>query len=47
LGLAEPLEEHADELAELEAENAGKPINAFRDDEIPFMIDNLRLFAGA
>jgi betaine-aldehyde dehydrogenase len=47
LKLADTIEEHADELAELEADNAGKPINAFRDDEIPFMVDNLRFFAGA
>ena len=47
LKLADVIEEHAEELAELEADNAGKPINAFRDDEIPFMVDNLRFFAGA
>ena len=47
LKLADAIEEHADELAELESDNAGKPINAFRDDEIPFMVDNLRFFAGA
>jgi betaine-aldehyde dehydrogenase len=47
LGLAAALEERTDELAELEAANAGKPINAFKDDEIPFMVDNLRFFAGA
>ena len=47
LGLADALEERTEELAELEATNAGKPINAFRDDEIPFMVDNLRFFAGA
>jgi betaine-aldehyde dehydrogenase len=47
LKLADAIEEHADELAELEADNAGKPINAFRNDEIPFMVDNLRFFAGA
>jgi betaine-aldehyde dehydrogenase len=47
LKLADAIEEHADELAELEADNAGKPINAFRDDEIPFMVDNLRFFGGA
>ncbi|HEY4825196.1 MAG TPA: aldehyde dehydrogenase family protein, partial [Solirubrobacteraceae bacterium] len=47
LKLADTIEEHADELAELESDNAGKPINAFRDDEIPFMADNLRFFAGA
>jgi betaine-aldehyde dehydrogenase len=47
LRLADAIEEHAEEIAELEADNAGKPINAFRDDEIPFMVDNLRFFAGA
>jgi betaine-aldehyde dehydrogenase len=47
LGLADAIEEHAEELAELEADNAGKPIAAFREDEIPFMVDNLRFFAGA
>jgi betaine-aldehyde dehydrogenase len=47
LKLAAAIEEHAEEISELEADNAGKPINAFRDDEIPFMVDNLRFFAGA
>src|SRR5450755_567902 len=47
LKLADAIEEHAEEIAELESDNAGKPINAFRDDEIPFMVDNLRFFAGA
>ncbi len=47
LKLADAIEDHADELSELESDNAGKPINAFRDDEIPFMADNLRFFAGA
>jgi betaine-aldehyde dehydrogenase len=47
LKLAEIVEEHAEELTELEVANAGKPINAFRDDEVPFLVDNLRFFAGA
>jgi betaine-aldehyde dehydrogenase len=47
LKLADAIEENADEISQLEAANAGKPINAFRDDEIPFMVDNLRFFAGA
>jgi betaine-aldehyde dehydrogenase len=47
LKLASALEEHADEIAELESDNAGKPIEAFRADELPFMADNLRFFAGA
>ena len=47
LRLADRIEEHADELAQLEAENAGKPLEAVKADEIPFMADNLRFFAGA
>jgi betaine-aldehyde dehydrogenase len=47
LRLADAIEERADEIAELESANAGKPIQAFKDDEIPFMVDNLRFFAGA
>ncbi|MFL5845825.1 MAG: gamma-aminobutyraldehyde dehydrogenase [Solirubrobacteraceae bacterium] len=47
LRLADAIEEHADELAEMEARNAGKPIEAVKSDEIPVMADNLRFFAGA
>jgi betaine-aldehyde dehydrogenase len=47
LKLADAIEEHADELTELESDNAGKPIAAFREDELPFCADNLRFFAGA
>ena len=47
LKLAEAIEDHADEIADLESANAGKPRQAFVDDEIPFMVDNLRFFAGA
>jgi betaine-aldehyde dehydrogenase len=47
LKLADLIEENADELADIEARNAGKPRQAFLDDEIPFMADNLRFFAGA
>jgi betaine-aldehyde dehydrogenase len=47
LRLADKLEEHAEVLAELESDNAGKPIAAFREDEVPFLVDNLRFFAGA
>src|SRR3954470_23821656 len=47
LKLADRLEENADELSDLEAENAGKPRQAFLEDEIPFLVDNLRYFAGA
>ncbi len=47
LRLADAIEANADEISELESDNAGKPIEAFRADEIPFMVDNLRFFAGA
>ena len=47
LKLADRIEQNADQLAEIEAKNAGKPRQAFLDDEIPFMVDNLRFFAGA
>jgi 1-pyrroline dehydrogenase len=44
--LADVLEENAEELAQLESLNVGKPLMASRD-EIPFSTDNLRFFAGA
>ena len=47
LKLADGIEERADELADLESADAGKPRSAFYEDEIPFMCDNLRYFAGA
>ncbi|HEY4281280.1 MAG TPA: gamma-aminobutyraldehyde dehydrogenase [Conexibacter sp.] len=47
LRIADAVEAHADELAELEAVNAGKPIEAVKSDEIPVVADNLRFFAGA
>src|SRR5215213_3200353 len=47
LKLAARIEASADKLADVEAKNAGKPRQAFLDDEIPFMVDNLRFFAGA
>ncbi|HEY3828748.1 MAG TPA: gamma-aminobutyraldehyde dehydrogenase [Solirubrobacteraceae bacterium] len=47
LGLADMIEEHGEELARLEALNAGKPLAAVTNDEIPAMADNLRFFAGA
>jgi betaine-aldehyde dehydrogenase len=47
LRLADALESHADELAELEALDAGKPISVVRPEEIDHGIDNLRFFAGA
>jgi 1-pyrroline dehydrogenase len=44
--LADVIDEHAEELAQLESVNVGKPLMASRD-EMPFSADNLRFFAGA
>jgi aminobutyraldehyde dehydrogenase len=46
LKLADAMEADADNLAKLEAEDVGKPISVSAAD-IPFIIDNLRFFAGA
>jgi 1-pyrroline dehydrogenase len=46
LKLADALEEHAEELAEVESRNVGKPLGYARD-EIPVSADNIRFFAGA
>ena len=46
LKLADALDQHGDELAELESQNVGKPLSAARD-EIPVASDNIRFFAGA
>jgi len=44
--LADVLDANAEELAQLESLNVGKPLMASRD-EMPFSADNLRFFAGA
>ena len=46
LALAGVIDEHAEELAQIESQNVGKPLMASRD-EMPFAADNLRFFAGA
>jgi aminobutyraldehyde dehydrogenase len=46
LKLADLVDEHADELAELESRNVGKPLSYARD-EMPVCSDNIRFFAGA
>jgi 1-pyrroline dehydrogenase len=46
LKLADAIDEHADELAELESRNVGKPLS-YAKDEMPVCSDNLRFFAGA
>jgi len=44
--MADVMDEHAEELAQLESVNVGKPLLASRD-EMPFSADNIRFFAGA
>ena len=46
LKLAEVIDDHAEELAQLESLNVGKPLMASRD-EMPFGADNIRYYAGA
>jgi 1-pyrroline dehydrogenase len=46
LKLADVIDENAEELAQIESRNVGKPIALARD-EMPFGADNLRFFAGA
>ena len=47
LALADAIESNADRLTDLESADAGKPRAAFRADEIPGCVDQLRFFAGA
>ncbi len=44
--LAKIIEDNAEELAQIESRNVGKPLMVSRD-EMPFSADNLRFFAGA
>jgi 1-pyrroline dehydrogenase len=46
LKLADVIDENADELAEIESRNVGKPLS-YAKDEMPVCSDNLRFFAGA
>src|SRR6478609_6946798 len=46
LKLADVVDENAEELAEIESRNVGKPLGYARD-EMPVCSDNLRFFAGA
>jgi 1-pyrroline dehydrogenase len=46
LKLAAAIDDNAEELAELESQNVGKPLASARD-EMPVSADNLRFFAGA
>src|SRR3954462_1046553 len=44
--LAQIIDDNAEELAQIESRNVGKPLMVSRD-EMPFSADNLRFFAGA
>ncbi len=46
LKLADLIDEHTEELAQLESQNVGKPLAAARD-EMPQSSDHIRFFAGA
>jgi 1-pyrroline dehydrogenase len=46
LKLADVISDNAEELAQIESRNVGKPLMVSRD-EMPFSADNLRFFAGA
>ncbi|MHB1576485.1 MAG: gamma-aminobutyraldehyde dehydrogenase [Candidatus Dormibacteria bacterium] len=47
LRLAALVEEHGEELAQLESQNVGKPISPTLSEEIPPTVDALRFFASA
>jgi len=47
LKIADMIEQRGEEIADLEAADAGKPRAAVLEDEVPVMADNLRFFAGA
>jgi 1-pyrroline dehydrogenase len=46
LKLADAVDAHTDELAEIESRNVGKPLS-YAKDELPVCSDNIRFFAGA
>ncbi|MFC5995867.1 aminobutyraldehyde dehydrogenase [Pseudonocardia hispaniensis] len=47
LRMADALEDNAERLVAVEAENTGKPIGLTTSEEIPPMVDQIRFFAGA
>ncbi len=47
LKLADLVEHSIDKLAELESINQGKTIRYAKENDVPFVVDNLRFFAGA
>ncbi|MCU1454569.1 MAG: putative aldehyde dehydrogenase [Acidimicrobiales bacterium] len=47
LRFADLVEQHADELVDLEVQNTGKPRGLTASEEVPPMVDQIRFFAGA
>jgi betaine-aldehyde dehydrogenase len=47
LRMADAIEQHAETLVDVEAENTGKPRALTMSEEIPPMVDQIRFFAGA
>jgi betaine-aldehyde dehydrogenase len=47
LEMADAVEKNSLEIAKIESANVGKTIKYARDSDLPFIIDNLRFFAGA
>ncbi len=47
LKLADFVEDHADELVQIESENTGKPQNLTASEELPPSVNQIRFFAGA
>ncbi|MEO6090516.1 MAG: aminobutyraldehyde dehydrogenase, partial [Umezawaea sp.] len=47
LGLADLVEQHADELVRAESRNTGKPLGLTWTEELPAAVDQIRFFAGA
>jgi betaine-aldehyde dehydrogenase len=47
LAIANAIEDHAQELALIESADAGKPLKAVLEEELPLCTDTLRFFAGA
>ncbi len=47
LRIADAIEARTDEFVRLESQNTGKPLGLTASEEIPFLLDNIRFFAGA
>lgn len=47
LGIADRIEERAEEIVAAESENTGKPLGLTMEEEIPMATDQIRFFAGA